>query len=235
MRRHTQCNSWKRRRAPRYTKKTYARPFSFQIEGRLDRIRRARTGRCDRRVGDVAWIRGANARPARDDSVAARRARPARAGRNRHGQDGGVRAADAAPHLQPRGRRSPAHQRARSRPDARAGHAGRRSGAQVRARRPAERAASLRRRADASAGTRTRAWGEHRRGNSRPRARPHPARHAEAGSARRADPRRSRRDARHGLRRGSGRDPRGDAHRAADGALLRDDAGADPVDCGTAL
>ena len=119
-------------------------------------------------------------------------------------------------------------------PDARAGDAGRRSRAQVRARRPRDRASPLRRRPDAAADPRARARRQHRRGHSRPRARPHPARHVEAGPAGSADPGRSRRDARHGLRRGSGCHPRGDAARAADGALLGDDPGADPVDCRTA-
>ena len=49
-------------------------------------------------------LRRADAGPARSDSAAAARARSARAGRDRHGQDRGVRAADAAAHLRSTGR-----------------------------------------------------------------------------------------------------------------------------------
>ena len=67
-------------------------------------IRCAQSNRRDPGVGGCARLRGAHTRPARDDSAAARRARPARAGRNRNREDGGVCAADASPYREPRHR-----------------------------------------------------------------------------------------------------------------------------------
>ena len=119
-------------------------------------------------------------------------------------------------------------------PDARAGDAGRRSRAQVRARQPPVGPPALRRRPDAAADPRARARRQHRRRDARPGARPHPARHAEARplDVLILD------EADEMLDMGFAEDLDAilDATpaRAPDGALLGDDAGAHPVDCRTA-
>ena len=165
-----------------------------------------RTYRC---VGS-AGLRRADSSAARDDSAVDRGKGSARPGRHRHGQDGGIRIADAAAHQ--RGKAPHAPDRGiDSRADARAGDAGGRGGSQVLQGRSAVGAAGVRRSADARADSRARARSADRRGDAGSRARSHSAGNAEARRASRARPRRSGRNARHGVRRGSRRDSRSDA------------------------
>ncbi len=126
-----------------------------------------------------AGLRGAHADPARGHPAPARGPRPARAGGDRHRQDGGVRPAPAAADS----RRTPAATRrvapgARAHP--RAGHAGLRGDPPLRPRPRRPGAADLRRPADrppaAGAAARRRRGGRHARAGPRP----HRPRHAAA-------------------------------------------------------
>ena len=133
------------------------------------------------------------------------RAGPGRAGRDRDGQDGRLRAAH--PPADTHRRRAGRAARPGARADARARDAGLRGDAQLRARMGARvlpvyggepigrqlRAAQARRR--------------RRGGDAGPGARPHQPRHAAARRPEHRRPRRGRRDARHGFRRGHRGDP----------------------------
>ena len=200
---------------------------------RSDRIRRPRTRGRACRLSVGARLRRAHPRSARNDSAAARRPRSARPGGDRHRKNGRVRAASCIASRTP-ARKTAGAPRPRARADARAGHAGGRGDPQVRARRPHDRAAALRRRVDAAADPRARTRRAHRRRDAGPRARSHPARHAEAGPARPPDAGRGGRNARHGLRRRPRRDPRATPP-IARRRCFRRRCRRGSVDCGTHL
>ena len=155
--------------------------------------------------------------------------RHARPGRDRHRQDGGVRAAAARCAVE--GRQEP-RQGARPGPgaDARAGDAGRGGAAQVREGLEPQRRAGLRRRADGPPDSRAAPRHRGRGRHAGPRARSPAAAHARSRRGAGAGARRSRRDARHGLLRGHRCDRRRDAGHAADRALCRDVRAAHHVD-----
>ena len=158
------------------------------------------------------------------DPVAAGGPRRDRPGADGHRQDGRVRPADHGVHRPLRAERAGA----RADADARAVHPGDAGAAHLRRAQRHRRGGGLRRRADphpAGAAARRRA---RRRGHRRARARPDLA--PLAGAARLPLPgaRRGRRDARPGLPRGRREDPLADALQPPDGAVLGDDAAADP-------
>ena len=191
---------------------------------RQPRLCRVWPGRYPRERRHLAWLRGADPGAVRDDSPAPVGSRHARAGRNRHGKDGSLRAAHAAPPAYQPTVRAPAPPRTRARADSRARDAGGRGDSQVRTQLRAVRRARLRRRVHVDADPCPEPRRRHRRRDTWPRARPLAAAHAGPRRAARAGARRGRRDARHGLCRRPRRHPRGDARGSPDGAVFRNDA-----------
>ena len=157
------------------------------------------------------------------DPAAARRAPgPARAGRHRDGQDGGVRPAGAAATARGRARERAGGPGPRA--HARAGRPGLAGVPPLRPRAGRTRAADLRRAADRPAAQGARARGRRRGRHAGPGAGPHRARDPAPARGHDRRARRGGRDARHGLRRRHRGDPAGDPAGASDGAVLRDAA-----------
>ena len=190
-----------------------------------DHVCRPQAGPGPARRDQRRRLRGAEPDPGAGDPAAARRAGRDRPGADRLGQDGGVRAADAAVR---RSRPSSEVQAPRTDADPRAVHPGHPGAAHLRA---SARASTSSR---CSAAPRSAARGPAARG------RPHRGRHRRAGQGPDLAPlaaaqrvslrgaRRGRRDARPRLPGGRRADPVADPVQPADRAVLGDDAARDP-------